>query len=94
MDNQNREKAVSKACQYMGLEAVGTVKRSRNIFYCMHPEETLDCPNCGQHTMTGRRAKSNGHFHGRCTRCGTRVINQEVGRWRTERKAGRGGTRH
>lgn len=39
-----------------------------------NPEETLTCPQCHQHTLVGRRAKSNGHFHGTCTNCGCRVI--------------------
>lgn len=39
-----------------------------------NPEETLTCPICGQETMVGRRAKSNGHFHGACTNCGARMI--------------------
>lgn len=39
-----------------------------------NPEETLDCPQCGKHTMVGRRTKCNGHFHGRCTNCGCSVI--------------------
>ncbi len=36
--------------------------------------ETIDCPKCGQHAMTGRRAKNNGHFHGVCAGCGAKVI--------------------
>ena len=39
-----------------------------------NPEETITCINCGQKTMVGRRAKSNGHFHGTCTNCGCRMI--------------------
>lgn len=35
-----------------------------------NPVETYDCIMCGKHTMVGRRAKSNGHFHGKCTNCG------------------------
>ena len=38
------------------------------------PEETILCVNCGKMTMVGRRAKCNGHFHGRCTNCGSSVI--------------------
>ncbi len=39
-----------------------------------NPEETITCPKCHQETMVGRRAKSNGHFHGRCTNCGCLII--------------------
>ena len=39
-----------------------------------NPEETILCVSCGQMTMVGRRAKSNGHFHGRCTNCGATMI--------------------
>ena len=35
--------------------------------------EVLTCQNCGKDTLKGRRA-SNGHFHGRCTNCGSTVI--------------------
>ncbi len=37
-------------------------------------EETLTCPKCKQDTMVGRRAKSNGHFHGRYTNCGCVIL--------------------
>lgn len=39
-----------------------------------NPEETLTCPQCHQNTMVGRRAKSNGHFHGKCTNCGCVIM--------------------
>ena len=39
-----------------------------------NPEETLVCMHCGQRTLVGSRAKSNGHFHGRCTNCGSTII--------------------
>lgn len=40
------------------------------------PEEVrMDCPSCGgKSTMVGARARSNGHFHGRCTACGCVVM--------------------
>lgn len=38
-------------------------------------EIRIDCPICeGKDTMVGTNAKSNGHFHGKCTKCGARVI--------------------
>lgn len=39
-----------------------------------NPEETRWCPNCEKRTIVGRRAKSNGHFHGKCTNCGLLMI--------------------
>ena len=39
-----------------------------------NPEETIDCPRCGKHTLTGRRMKVNGHFHGTCANCGCIVM--------------------
>ena len=39
-----------------------------------NPEETVQCPMCGENTLVGRRAKSNGHFHGECKNCGSRII--------------------
>lgn len=40
------------------------------------PEEVrMDCPSCGgENTLVGARARSNGHFHGRCTACGCVVM--------------------
>lgn len=39
------------------------------------PEERLDCIMCGgKGTLVGRRARSNGHFHGVCEKCGARVL--------------------
>lgn len=40
------------------------------------PQEVReDCIVCGgKNTMVGVRAKSNGHFHGRCEKCGARII--------------------
>jgi hypothetical protein len=40
------------------------------------PEEVrMDCICCGGHdTMVGTRARINGHFHGRCTQCGARMM--------------------
>lgn len=46
----------------------GRKKEERN------QNETIDCPECGQRAMTGRRAKNNGHFHGVCAKCGAKVI--------------------
>ena len=38
-------------------------------------EERMDCLVCGgKGTIVGTRAKSNGHFHGRCTACGCLVM--------------------
>lgn len=35
----------------------------------------LDCPICGgKGTLVGENARSNGHFHGKCTECGACVI--------------------
>lgn len=39
-----------------------------------NPEETRICMMCHQNTMVGRRAKSNGHFHGKCTNCGCVIV--------------------
>lgn len=40
------------------------------------PEEIrMDCFLCGgENTMVGTRAKVNGHFRGRCEKCGAKVI--------------------
>jgi len=38
------------------------------------PQEIHICPHCGDETLVGRRAKSNGHFHGRCRKCGCTVV--------------------
>lgn len=38
-------------------------------------DERMDCPMCGGHgTMVGTRARSNGHFHGHCEKCGCRIM--------------------
>ena len=35
------------------------------------PEERMDCLICGgKGTIVGQRARTNGHFHGRCANCG------------------------
>jgi hypothetical protein len=37
--------------------------------------EHMYCVFCGGHgTMVGSRTRTNGHFHGRCTQCGARVM--------------------
>lgn len=41
------------------------------------PDEEVrgNCPVCGgKNTMVGVRARSNGHFHGCCEKCGCRLI--------------------
>lgn len=40
------------------------------------PEEVrMDCFVCGCHnTVAGTRARSNGHFHGQCEKCGCRMM--------------------
>lgn len=44
--------------------------------YTKPPEEVrMDCFMCGGHnTMVGTRARSNGHFHGQCEKCGCRMM--------------------
>lgn len=37
------------------------------------PQETIQCMICGG-TVVGKRAKSNGHFHGQCDKCGAIVM--------------------
>lgn len=38
-------------------------------------EERMDCFVCGgKGTLVGRRARSNGHFHGQCEQCGATVM--------------------
>ena len=39
------------------------------------PEERMDCLICGgKGTMVGQRARTNGHFHGRCEKCGAVMV--------------------
>ena len=36
---------------------------------------TMDCFLCGgKNTLQGTRARSNGHFHGQCIKCGAKII--------------------
>lgn len=44
--------------------------------YNKPPEKvTMNCPMCGgKNTLVGARAKSNGHFHGTCEKCGCVVM--------------------
>lgn len=39
------------------------------------PEERMDCLICGgKGTMVGQRARTNGHFHGRCEKYGAVMV--------------------
>lgn len=50
--------------------------RDERVIEWEKPPELIeeDCFICGgKGTMKGYRAKSNGHFHGRCVKCGARI---------------------
>lgn len=40
------------------------------------PPETVrkTCPVCGGETMIGTHSRYNGHFHGKCEKCGARML--------------------
>ncbi len=44
--------------------------------YNKPPEKVvLNCPRCGgENTLIGARAKCNGHFHGKCEKCGCELL--------------------
>ena len=58
------------------MRADGSIVELRVTIKAAQPEEErMDCPCCGGHdTMVGTRARINGHFHGRCTQCGARMM--------------------
>ena len=64
------------SCWYMWARADGsTVELRVTVKAAQTEDEHMDCPCCGGHdTMVGTRARTSGHFHGRCTQCGARVM--------------------
>ena len=61
-------------CVFCGQRFIQEDERLQE--YMKPPEEVrLDCLACGgKGTLVGHRAKSNGHFHGRCEVCGCSVM--------------------
>ena len=61
---------------YEWMRADGSIVELRvTVKAAQAEDEHMDCPCCGGHdTMVGTRARTSGHFHGRCTQCGARVM--------------------
>lgn len=64
----------TERCIFCGQKFIQDDKKLQD--YATPPEEVrMDCVVCGgKNTMVGTRAKSNGHFHGRCEACGALMM--------------------
>lgn len=63
----------TKRCVFCGQRFI---QDDRTAEFNKPPEkEKLDCPSCGgKGTLIGTRAKINGHFHGKCEKCGCVIM--------------------
>lgn len=64
----------TERCVFCGQKFIQEDERLQDYIKPM-PEERHDCLMCGgKGTVIGSRARSNGHFHGRCEKCGARIM--------------------
>lgn len=63
----------TKRCVFCGQRFI---QDDRTAEFNKPPETVrLNCPSCGgKNTLVGTRSKINGHFHGKCEKCGTVFI--------------------